>query len=131
MRYRPFRVAAAGAAVATLGIGIALTGCSSGPSGPPSAQSVLKADGYTYSQGFTSAIQSAASSQGFLTNVTSMAFGETSDNAQLVLVYGTPAEATAAVADGDVGNAGPGVNVVTNGDVVTGTGPISAWTSGN
>lgn len=99
-----------------------LTACSGGssPSGPPSATSVLQSDGYTYDSALTGTVQSEIGAQGSSVGLSSLAVGSQGSNLQLVMVFGTPAEATEGAAG--VGNSAPGITVTTNGDVLTATG---------
>lgn len=110
--------------IAAIAVGVALAGIitacgGGGSSAPPNAQSVLKADGYTFSQTLTTAAQAASMPAG----ATSTAIGTNGGNIQAVIVFSSSALASA----GASGSAGAGLTTAQNGDVVTVTGSSAAF----
>jgi hypothetical protein len=114
------------AIVAVLGGIIGLSACS-GSSGPQNATQVLQSDGYTPNAALTQSLQSGIGASDSM--VTSSQVGENnSGSVQAVIVFDNASDeqlgATSIQAAGYTGN---GINVVSNGDTLTATGPLSAW----
>jgi len=122
--------ATVGGVLLAAGVGAGLAACSSGPSSPPNATQILQSDGYTPSAAYTGALQSGiGNSDG---TVTSSQAGTEGDNIQGVVVFDNSTDAAAGVsALNGSGSTGfyTGLTVAQNGDVVTVTGPVSAWAS--
>jgi hypothetical protein len=112
------------AVIFVLGGVIGLAACS-GSSGPQNATQVLQSDGYTPSATYTSALQGGLNSGGGTTEITSSQAGtNSSGDIQGVVVFDNSADAQAGATGA---GSSPGISVVTNGDVVTLTGPSAAW----
>jgi hypothetical protein len=124
MRHNRVTAAVSGVLLA-VGVGAGLAACSSGPSSPPNATSVLQSDGYTPSAAYTTAMQGGIEQSGSqASQITSSEAGTNGDNIQGVLVFDNSSDAaTAAAQDPSAG----GITVAQNGDVVTITGNITAW----
>jgi hypothetical protein len=108
-----------------------LTACSSGPSTPPNATQILQSDGYTPSAAYTQSLQGGL--DGGAGTVTSSEAGtDNAGNIQAVVVFDNAADAQAGNAG--LSNAGDtgfytGITAKVSGDVLTVTGPVSAWES--
>jgi hypothetical protein len=110
---------------------LTVTACGGGgPSGPPSATSVLQSDGYTLDSAQTSSLSAILASQHIA--VLSDAVGDNGAAVeQEVLVF---ASAASAAQDAQVQNQndiGTGITTLATGDVETITGPATAFVSGN
>ena len=114
---------------------LAACGSSGGTSGRPlppatasasgqSAASVLQSDGYTPDSAMTSSLTSQL---GSTPGVSSLAAGESGKGIQLVVVCDSPALASAAATGEKSALGSSAITVAVNGDVVTATGPLSAW----
>jgi hypothetical protein len=125
MKNKALASALAGTAVIA-GVFGGLTACSGGSSAPPSAASVMSADGYTADSALTSTVQSELGSQGSTDGLSSLAVGSQGSNIQLVMVFDTAAEASGGATA--IGSS-PGINVSTNGDVLTATGTLTAFSN--
>lgn len=111
-----------------VGVVAGLSACSgsSGSSAPPSATTVLSSNGYTYDSAITSTVQGEVGSPaGF----SSLAVGEKGSDVQLVMVFTSPTQASAGAQaeQTQLGDGSEGIQVVSNGDVVTATGTLSAF----
>lgn len=126
MKNRYFAIAASIAVVGgTIG---GLTACSSGPATPQNATQVLQSDGYTPSSTWTDALQSGIGSTGG--DITSSEAGTNSaGDIQAVVVWNSASEASAGVTALNTQFGSDGITTVSNGDVLTATGPLSAWAS--
>jgi len=114
-------------------VAMGLSACSSGGSStPPSAQSVLTSDGYSYDAALTNAGQSSiTSTPGFPKGaLSSIAVGTTGSNVQIVLVLDSQGLATIAADGAKKDLSGQGLTIAQDGDVVTVTGPLSALSNG-
>jgi hypothetical protein len=114
------------ATIAIAGFGIAACGSSSSSTTPPSAKTVLQQDGYTYDPALTNAAQSGASMPA---GTASVAAGAKGDSIQIVIVFSDSALADVGYAGAKRDLSGKGLAVAHNGDVVTATGPSSAFSS--
>ena len=107
-----------------------LAACS-GSSGPQNATQILQSDGYTPNAAFTNALSSGLN--GGSGEVTSSQAGTNSaGDIQAVVVFDNPADAQAG--EQGVAQAGDtgfytGITPVLHGDVLTLTGPSTAWAS--
>ena len=113
------------AIVLSLGAVIGLSACSGGSSSstPQNATQILQSDGYTPSSAYTSALQGGLGSTSG--EVTSSQVGTNGGNVQAVIVFdnSTDEQAGAAGIQGQFS----GLNSSSNGDVLTVTGPLTAW----
>jgi len=110
-------------AAAALAVGLAggIGACGSSGSSPPNATQILQADGYTPSAAYTSDFQTGlAGGDG---KVTSSEAGTQGDNVQVVIVLDNSSDA-GSVASG-LQTQFSGLNITSNGDVVTVTGSTS------
>ena len=118
------------AIVAVLGGIIGLSACSGSSSAPPqNATQILKSDGYTPSSAYTSALQGGLDGSGG--TVTSSQVGtNSSSSVQAVIVFDSAADAQAGeqgvTGSGEIGFYS-GITPALHGDVLTMTGPLSAW----
>ena len=119
------RLAALIAIVAILGGIVGLSACSGGSSTPQNATQILQSDGYTPSSAFTSSLQGGLTGD---TSVTSSQAGTNSaGDVQAVVVFDNASdEATGAAGVSSLAS-GNGITSASNGDVLTLTGPLSAW----
>jgi hypothetical protein len=120
------RTRAAAGVIAAIGLGAGLAACSSGPSTPANATQILQSDGYTVSAAYTTALQGGlASANAPAGEITSSVAGTNSaGDIQGVVVFDNAADAQSGASGA---GSSPGITVATNGDVVTLTGPVSAW----
>jgi hypothetical protein len=125
MNRRIASVLTAGAIAVGLAGGIGACS-SSGSSSPPNATTILQNNGYTVSSDYTSALQSGIGSPS-ASGVSSSEAGTMGDNVQLVIVFDTSAEASAGASAINDQYAVDGINTTSNGDVVTATGTVGAF----
>jgi hypothetical protein len=92
----------------------------------PSAVSILQSDGYTPDSSLTSSLQSAL---GSTPGAPSFASGKSGKGIQLVIVCTSPALASAAETGEKSVLGSSGITLSATGDVVTATGPLSAWSA--
>ncbi len=121
---RKFIVTAATVVVLGFGAGAGLAACSSG-GGQANAQQVLASNGYTYDAALTQQVEQG---DGAIPAGDSLAAGEMGSNVEIVIVATSPALASTAEAgvNSEV-NGAPGITVTQSGDVVTASGPLTAW----
>jgi hypothetical protein len=110
-----------------LGTIAGLSACSGGSSSstPQNATQILQSDGYTPSSAYTSALQGGLGSTSG--EVTSSQVGTNGGNVQAVIVFDNATDEQA----GATGIQGQftGLNSASSGDVLTVTGPLTAWAS--
>ena len=116
-------------AVAVIAAVTAVTACGgSGIPGPPSATSVLQADGYTLDSAQTSSFSALLSSQHIA--VLSDALGNNAAGVeQEVLVFASAASAAQDAQAQNQNDADTGITTLATGDVETITGPATAFVS--
>jgi len=115
------------AAIAGIVLAGSVTAC--GSSGSPASQNaagVLQSDGYTPDSSLTSSLQSQVSTT---PGISSLAAGRNSDGIQLVIVCTSPTVANEAETGEQQAIGSSSITLAVNGNVVTATGPTSAWAS--
>lgn len=110
-----------------VGGGAALTACSSGPSGPPNATSVLQSDGYTPSAAYTSALQSGLGGAPDGTVLSSQAGTNSNDQIQLVVVFDNATDAQAGLTGVQTQYGSDGITSSASGQVLTATGTVAGF----
>jgi hypothetical protein len=118
-----------------LGAATALTLSACGSSGPPSALSIVKSDGYTTGAATVSQAQISADMESFQGDVSSGAAGfNTNDNVEVVIVL-TDSGTTDINSEGGQSalqaSVPSGVTATMNGDVIRMTGSIASFTGLN
>jgi hypothetical protein len=117
------------AAFGIVGALISGAACSSTPSGPPTARSVLAQNGYTYNTTLSDALSAGIGSQGASAGILSSAAGEQSGNVELVIIMDGSAEADTVATTLNGEYASDGITTTANGDVITATGTFTDFSN--
>jgi hypothetical protein len=117
-------IAILGAIAVLVGVLGGLAACS-GSSGPQNATQILQSDGYTPSSSFTSSLQGGLTGDSAVTS--SQAGTNNSGDVQAVVVFDNASDEGTGAAGVQSLVSGSGITSASNGDVLTLTGPLSAW----